>query len=369
MECHFRVLDEGMTLSGPGEIVEPIAFAYRRFKVADEPADTFRVALSASDDGYLEAGDRRIALVPGLDRMLQVYQCFLNSLMDRIGAFAVLHAGALVSPGGKAVVLGAPSGHGKTSLSLELAHRGLGFMSDDFAPLDLSSRVVFPYPRTVGIIPGGRAPIPEVFARSAREPDAVRMFGKSLIDVGQVLGDASLAQGPAPLAHVVLLTAHPSGMPERPAASRIQIACRPADADEFDEAFADVPGVRIEGRDAQPHLRVWQLHLDHTKEPTRKLLSLFDSEKVVLFEKQWDVKPDFSATPRAIPIKRRQAAEFLGREMLNRRGRSRLLARYDDNLTALFLDLAGALRDAECWSLSVGNNSATADLVEQLIAR
>ncbi len=358
-----------MTLAGPGEIVEPIAFAYRRFKVADEPVDTFRVALGSSDDPYLNVGDRQVALVPGLDPMLQVYQCFLNSLMDRIGGYAVLHAGALVGPGGGVVVLGAPSGHGKTSLSLELAHRGLGFMSDDFAPLDLSRRVVFPYPRTVGIIPGGRAPIPEAFARSAKEPHAVRLFGKSLIDVGQVLGDACLADGPAPLAHVVLLTAHPSGMPERPATSRILIACRPGDADEFDEAFTDVSGVRIERRDAQPHLQTWQLHLDHSKEPTRKLLSLFDSEKVVLFEKQWDVKPDFSATPHATPIKRRQAAEFLGREMLNRRGRSRLLARYDDNLTALFLDLAGALRDAECWSLSVGDSTATADLVEELIAR
>ncbi len=358
-----------MSLTGPDEIVEPIAFAYRRFKVADEPVDTFRVALGASDAGYLEAGGRRIALIPGLDPMLQVYQCFLNSLMDRIGAYAVLHAGALVGPGGGVVVLGAPSGHGKTSLSLELAHRGLGFMSDDFAPLDLSSRVVFPYPRTVGIIPGGRAPIPDVFAESARKPDAVQMFGKSLIDVGQVLGDDCLARGPAPLAHVVLLTAHPSGMPERPAASHVLIACRPEDADEFDQAFTGVPGVRVEQRDEQPHLHTWRLHLDHTKEPTRRLLSSFDSEKVVLFEKQWDVKPDFSATPHATPMKRRQAAEFLGREMLNRRGRSRLLARYDDNLTALFLDLAGALRDAECWSLSVGDSAATADLVEELIAR
>ena len=52
--------------------------------------------------------------------------------------------------------------------------------------------------------------------------------------------------------------------------------------------------------------------------------------------------------------------------MLNRRNGGRLLARHDGNVTTLFLHLAGALREASCWSVSVGRCGETADLIESL---
>jgi hypothetical protein len=52
--------------------------------------------------------------------------------------------------------------------------------------------------------------------------------------------------------------------------------------------------------------------------------------------------------------------------MLNRRVGGRLLARYGGSVSRLFLDLAGSLRDADCWRLYVGDYRATADLAEQL---
>ena len=68
-----------------------------------------------------------------------------------------------------------------------------------------------------------------------------------------------------------------------------------------------------------------------------------------------------------VPIKRREAAEFLARELLNRRESGRLLHRYGDSLTAFFLDLAGALREAACWKLAPGRYVETADLVQRLV--
>ena len=80
----------------------------------------------------------------------------------------------------------------------------------------------------------------------------------------------------------------------------------------------------------------------------------------------WDELPDFQGQPSVVPVRRREAAEFLGREMLNRRNGGRLLARHGGSVTALFLHLAAALREASCWMVSVGGAGATADLIESL---
>ena len=79
------------------------------------------------------------------------------------------------------------------------------------------------------------------------------------------------------------------------------------------------------------------------------------------------MKSPASAVPKATPVKRLEAAELLGRELLNRRVGGDLLARYDGNLSLLFMDLAGALRDAACWRIRVGDMQKTADLIEQLV--
>jgi hypothetical protein len=59
-----------------------------------------------------------------------------------------LHAAALSSPGG-AIVLPALPGTGKSTLTLALAARGLGYLSDELAPVDLGNLTVEPYPHAV----------------------------------------------------------------------------------------------------------------------------------------------------------------------------------------------------------------------------
>ena len=70
----------------------------------------------------------------------------------------------------------------------------------------------------------------------------------------------------------------------------------------------------------------------------------------------------------AVPVARREAAERLAREVLNRRSGGRLLARYGGSLARVFVDLAGALGQARCWRIRVGGCAETADLVQRLIA-
>ena len=58
-----------------------------------------------------------------------------------------LHAGAVATSKG-AVLLAAPSGQGKSSISTALVERGWRFLSDDIAPVRMDANRVMPFPQT-----------------------------------------------------------------------------------------------------------------------------------------------------------------------------------------------------------------------------
>jgi hypothetical protein len=365
MDCHFRILEVGLTLSGPAEVVEPIAFAYRRFAV-ETPArtDSVDLRICLGESGDLTVNGRAVPLVPGVPPGDQLFHRAHTALMDSIGSVAMLHAAAVTDERGGALVLGGPSGHGKSSLALELVRRGHGFLSDEIAPLDLARSRVSPFPRAVALVPRAGFSIPEPFLTESRKPSAVRWFGKVLLDVGRILGDSALIAEPAPLRHVILLV---SGDDPFPVTTVVELATMIEDASELDPLFRGTDGVEILARRATESLCGWKLRLDHTRNPTETLSPVFESDRVVLFEKRWEGRPDFSGPAMASPLRRREAAEMLGRDMLNRRSAGRLMARYEGSAARLLVDLAGALRDASCWSIRVGSDPETADLVEQLL--
>lgn len=361
MRRHLRILDFELTLSGPEECVEPIAFAYRRFAV-DSPAPGAAVlALAEGAPGFVEIDGRRVSLIAELDRTAQLYQHFLDLVMARLGSHAVLHAASLIEPGGGVMLLAAPSGHGKSSLTFELVRRGFAFLGDDYAPLDLATRRVHPYPRALGLTRDAAA---RLGVDRMRELPTSELMGKTLVDVGDLLGEERLACGPAGLHHVVLLS-DALRIGEIPR-SEIRLAARAADAAELDAVFAATAGVEVAGRERRDGAGYWLLRLDPDLRPTRALSRVLESDRVLFVEKTWQARPDFAATPAIEPVSRREAAEALGRELLNRRGGGKLLERFGGSVAALFVDLAGALSQARCFRVRVGERAATAALLEEL---
>jgi hypothetical protein len=358
---HLRVLEARCTLSAPPAILEPIAFAYRRFEVERPDPTARRIELRG---GAVVVDGRPSPLVQALDPVLQLYRRFLDVLMDGIGSHLLLHAAALADDDGGATLLAAPSGHGKSSLTLELLDRGMRFLGDDYAPLDAAGGTIHPYPRALALVPGSDA-IPERFRAAARSPAAVHLLGKTLVDVGQVLGPERLMTEPAILRQVVLLAG--DDFEPATATTRIDAAASLAVADRIEADLAAIDGVEIVARRQGDHLRSWQLELDHARHPTARLNRLLDRDAVLVSQKVWTSRPGFDGPAQAVPVPRRVAAEWLGREMLNRRDGGRLLARYGGSAAALFFDLARALSHVECYRVRMGGRRETADLVRELV--
>lgn len=74
----------------------------------------------------------------------------------------ILHAGAVVSADGRALLLPGPSGCGKSTTTLGLVGAGLGYLSDEFAVLDPASGRVAGFPRPLVLKTGSRALMPEL---------------------------------------------------------------------------------------------------------------------------------------------------------------------------------------------------------------
>jgi len=364
----FRILGVDLGLGGPADVVDPIATAYRRFRreAPLPPADAC-VRLASNDATYIEAGGRRVPRLSSVDATLQMYQQFLDLAFRRLGSHALLHAAVLLDRRGGAFLLAGPSGHGKTSLTLELARRGHGFLSDDFAPLDLVGRRVEPYPRAVSVRVSGAAPLPEPFRTAAASPQAPRLADKILLDVGEVLGEDRVVRRSALLRHVLLLTGSSSEAATSPESSHLEVAVRAVAAREVETRLAGIGGVRVERCYELPEVTLFRLELRHESRPTQELSGLLDSDVVLFSQKTWDAAPDFSARPEAVPIRRLEAAEWLGREWLNRRPGGELVERYGGKVPRLFLELAGALADTACFRLTVGRFGETVDLIEALV--
>lgn len=362
---HFRVLDVSVALTGPEDVLTPVVRAYGRFLLADPPpADTHEIRLESAEASFFSDGTDHVPVIRGANLTLQIYERFLNAVFDRVSGYAVLHAGALVDASGTALLIAGPSGFGKTSLTLELVQRGLGFLSDDYAPIDLSTAEIQPYPRTVGLLPEGATRTPRPFIEAAANPAIPRLLGKALIDVGDVLGEEVVVDEPVPVGQVVVLGTGDDN--ERCHTSVVHLGVWPWGVAEAQALVAEIPGVEELGRSVRDDITVWRVELQHDRLSTERVSDLLERDFVAFSETRPSVGPDFDGEPRLASLTRPEAALLLCREAQNRRPRGGLMQAYKGSTTALFVDVATCLASARCWRLDVGKFDSTLKILMEL---
>jgi hypothetical protein len=85
-----------------------------------------------------------------------------DEAVRRTGDYVLIHAGSLVTPTGKGLlILGAP-GSGKTTLTGGLVRAGFAYLSDEAGAIDPVSRRLYPYPKALTVKVGRSELFPEL---------------------------------------------------------------------------------------------------------------------------------------------------------------------------------------------------------------
>ena len=110
----------------------------------------FHLAASESVDPWVEVNGCRRTLSACLNRPSAPERWMFTRFLDATDRFLLVHAGALACGGKGVLLVGAPYA-GKTTLAVALAREGLEYYSDDLAPIDRQSGLLFPFRRAAAV--------------------------------------------------------------------------------------------------------------------------------------------------------------------------------------------------------------------------
>jgi hypothetical protein len=86
-----------------------------------------------------------------------------SQVIRQTGDFLLIHAGAVSTSAGEGVLLPAPSGHGKTTLTTALVRAGFLYLSDEAGAIDPISRRLYPYQRPLILKDGHAKVFPDLY--------------------------------------------------------------------------------------------------------------------------------------------------------------------------------------------------------------
>jgi hypothetical protein len=271
----------------------------------------------------------------------QLFARVFEVLLDRVASFAVLHAGA-VAHAGRAWLLAGPSGAGKTTLSLALLERGFPLLSDDFAPLELSTGLVHRFPKSLGVREG---PGHETAARLTEQR-------------GQAALHASdWAPAPLPLGGVLLFDGRAAApAPREPFLWRV--ACV-ADPEPLIDRLLALPGIALAARRGEEFL----LTVDPVAADHAALAAALDAARdAVLEHGTAGSAPPPGRAAAVLPIDPVRALFLLLREVQNRRPQGALMRRLGGDTGRLAAELGALLAGRRLGWLVTGAPEATAEV-------
>lgn len=293
------------------------------------------------------------------------YEGVLNAIVASVRSHFLIHAG-VVSFGGQGLILAAESGHGKTTLVLELVRRGFKFLSDEMAALGRVDQQVHPFPRSLRIRPGTL----ELAGCPEAGVDAPQWLGKMLLDIDQI-SPGSLGPAAA-ISHVVILRNPAAAEGRRADAADGELRVL---VDRLDAGFlaavrrlSGVREVRLDEDRGYPLLRLRAAGKGRMF-MLSQVENLCRQRRILILDliKRTTNQPTFDAEPRLEAISQSQAVAELLRHFRGGHQSAILRDEFKGSSPRLFMELAVLVGQANCYQLTVGPLPKMADLMCDLV--
>jgi hypothetical protein len=284
-------------------------------------------------------------------------------IMKHIRSHYIVHAGCL-SLDGRGVIISGRSGMGKSTLTAHLATRGMGFLSDELAPISRRTGMIDAVPMPIGIRPGpARALITDkpTFDYSFRGDE------KKLIDIEALSGEKPVDA--VPPAHVVFLTDSTDRRVATPKKFNNLVRVMTTAEDEgFDRALAAMGGVTLKRKNTEGEFPSFLLEVGETESFLPGLYRILEDcgqELVALTYEDLD-QPDFSATPRLTPIPPAAGVIELVKKIPSFNIKEMARSEFEGKLTPLIAELSSLLKEVHFYKLSPGRIDAMIECMEGL---
>lgn len=327
------------------------------FTVLTKPNNRWGQPVLILDEQVWPINDRR--LLEGY-----AYESVLNAIVAKVRSHFLIHAG-VVSCNGEGIVIAADSGHGKTTLVLQLIKQGCKFLSDEMAAIGRSDNKVYPFPRALRLRPDTLAKV----GFSEATGKGSTWLDKLLLDIEDIQPNST--GQPVPINYIIFLK-NPEFVDQ--------------DSSDGDERELDVlverldvivlasikkmPTVTKLQIDQERGYPLLKLRTSNRTAVLSQIEALCQEHQILILDviKRKYGRPTFDRPAELKAIPNSQATIELLKQFQGGHKSLLLQQEFGGSSTRLFMDLMNIISQTKCYQLQVGELDQMTELVSELVS-
>lgn len=189
-------------------LIHPVSTAFAAFVTTGRATAATPIEMSVTtasgQSGWSVSGEQLTMNCEDLSGLLYCLdKIFSIALQLRRQELYFLHA-AVLCLNGKAVVISGASGAGKSTLAWHLCNSGFTYLSDELAPIDVSTLEIHAYPRALCL--------KQITSRLAEPPDCA-LYAEHTVHIPADIQSAETIRKPAKLESIVFLSGNGGSSP------------------------------------------------------------------------------------------------------------------------------------------------------------
>ena len=175
-DLYFRIFGQRIKIRCSDDLFRRLLLAnYQSMAVSAGEAELEYSIDRQGEHGFcVFRGDKQVLQETGFDAPAYFFVYLLEKLLtldlqEQRKELYFVHASVL-ERGGRALMIVAESGTGKSTTSWALLHHGFHYLSDELAPIDPGALTVYPYPHALCLkaVPPGPYPLPQAVIQTER---------------------------------------------------------------------------------------------------------------------------------------------------------------------------------------------------------